>query len=47
MEMVKVIIEGATIIVVSAIVGYNLTGFAIHIYWKIRHKKNLNISFFK
>jgi hypothetical protein len=36
MEMVKVIIEGATIIVVSAIVGYNLTGFATYIYRKIK-----------
>lgn len=37
METFKIIIEGATIIVVSAVIGYNLTGFATYIYRKIKH----------
>lgn len=37
MEIFKVIIEGATIIVISAVIGYNLTGFATYIYRKIKH----------
>lgn len=37
METFKIIIEGATIIVVSAVIGYNLTGFATYIYQKIKH----------
>lgn len=36
METFKVIIEGASIIVISAVIGYNLTGFATYIYRKIK-----------
>jgi hypothetical protein len=38
METLKVIIEGATIIVVSAFIGYNLTGFITSIYFKIKNR---------
>lgn len=37
MEMFKVIIGSAIIIMVSAVIGYNLTGFASCIYRKIKH----------
>lgn len=36
MELFKMICEGAVIIIVSAFVGYNLTGFATYIYRKIK-----------
>jgi hypothetical protein len=38
MELLKTICEGATIIVASAVIGYNVTGFITSIYFKIKNR---------
>lgn len=38
MELFKTIYEGAVIIISSAVIGYNVTGFITTVYFKIKNR---------
>lgn len=38
MELFKTICEGAIIIISSAVIGYNVTGFITTVYFKIKNR---------